>query len=196
MKNTTVTLCMLVMGALVLVAEPALAAKMEPPSTFRIWWAYSWRILNFLILAFAIYKFGKQPLLDFLSGQKDTIQKELKELEEQKAKLIADKEALEAKTSQLAAELEDYQVKLEHVAQRERTELLEDAKRETGLIVERAGLWSEQLLREAKSELADEMLKEAADLATQKIRENINSKDQSLMLDQFKSQVSEQAKVA
>jgi F0F1-type ATP synthase membrane subunit b/b' len=184
------------MGALVLAAEPALAAKMESPPTWRIWWSHIWRVLNFLVLAFAAYKLGKKPLLEFLSGQKDTIQKELKELEDQKAKLIAEKEALEAKTRQMSSELEDYQEKLERLAQKERTEMLEDAKRETELIVERAGLWSEQLLRQAKQKLADEMLKEAAELATQKIKENINSQDRSLMVEEFKSQIAEQAKVA
>lgn len=177
-------------AALILAATPALAAQAEP-SAFKFWWNWSWRIINFLVLAFVVVKMAKQPLKDFLSGQKAKVVEELETMEKAKAVAQAELNKIQKQTSGLAQELADYEKAFADMAARERVRLTEDAAKEADLILERAKLTAKMSLRQAKQTLTEEMVELAADLAEEKLKEAMSAQDQAGFLEQFTNQALE-----
>ena len=171
-------------------AEEAAQAAATP--AWRAWWDAGWRVANFVILAFFLYKVGKQPLVDFLTNQRATVAENIRDMEKAKAEAEAERQELEAKTRNLARELADYEEMLSQVAQREQQTMLDDAENESRMIIDRAGIWAEQAMRRARRQLAAEMLEEATDLAREKIRKAINDQDQARFIDNFTTQISDQ----
>ena len=178
--------------ALALLADPALAKKAQEVSEFRQIWNQVWLILNFAILAFAIYKLAKQPLIDFLNGQRNMISIDLDEVGRLKEAAQAELKALKRKTDQLGQELLQFEERAAQTAAKQRDEMLEQAQRDSDLILERAELWAEQSLRKAKADLATEIVELAAQMAEEKLIENIRPDDKERFLDQF-SQTLEQS---
>ena len=177
--------------ALALFADPALAKKAQEVSEFRQIWNQVWLIVNFLVLAFAIYKLAKQPLIDFLNGQRNMISIDLDEVSRLKEAAQAELKALKRKTDQLGQELLQFEERAAQTAAKQREEMLAQAQRESDLILERAELWAEQSLRKAKADLAAEIVELAAQMAEEKLIENIRPEDKDRLLDQF-SQTLEQ----
>ncbi|MEW5913920.1 MAG: ATP synthase F0 subunit B [Thermodesulfobacteriota bacterium] len=172
---------------LVVWAEPALAAK-AAPAPWKIYWDWGWRIVNFLVLAVLIVKMARQPLKDFVSGQRAKVSSELEEMEKVKAQAQAELKAMQEKTAGLAQELESFEQALSAAAELERQRMLDDARQESELVLERARLGAEISLRRAKRRLAAEILELASTLAEEKLRAAVTSQDQSRLLGQFTDQ--------
>jgi F-type H+-transporting ATPase subunit b len=171
-----------------LMADPAWA-KGEEVSAFRQIWDQVWLIINFLVLAFLIYKFAKQPMIDFLNGQRNLIAIDLDEVTKLRKAAQAELKALRRKTDCLGQEILQFEDRAAQAAAKERDHILAQAKRESDLIIERAGLWSEQALRKAKSDLAAEIVELASQIAVEKLKENISADDKTRFLDQFSQNV-------
>ena len=166
--------------------DPAWAKETkEAGSSFREWWDLAWRILNFLILAGLIYKLAKQPLKDFLSGQRDLVAADLEKVEQAKRDAAAEKAELEAKIRGMAEDLAQYEKNLEDMARRQSDEIMEDARHEAGMILDRAELWAGQSLKKAKADLAAEILELAAELAREKITQAISDQDRQKLFQEF-----------
>ncbi len=184
MRYLTLALGTLALG-LLLLSEPAWANQAHQMPTWRVWWDSIWRIVNFLVLAFLIVKVAKQPLIEFLHGQRREVAAEIEKMEQAKAAAEAERRELEAKTAGLAAEIADYEQALSDTAAREREEMLAHAERESRMILERAEVWAEQALRSARQRLTAEILEQASAIAQDKLRAAITSEDRERMFDQF-----------
>ena len=177
--------------AVLLAAEPALAAKTGQVSTFRMWWDQIWRIINFLILAFLLVKVAKEPVKNFLAGQREKVASDFQRMEQAKEQAVAERQELEGKINNLAEELARYEDDLAQAAAEEREVMLADARREADMIMERAQLWSGQALRKARQRLAGEILELAAELATEKMRAAITAEDQRQLIAKFSTDLSQ-----
>ncbi len=180
-------------AALALWAEPALAKTAQEIPAWRQWWDLGWRIVNFLILAFLIYKVAKQPLLEFVRGQRDLISLDLNNIKKAKAEAEAERRALEAKIKGMAEHLKEYEANLTDLAQKQRDAILESARKEADMIIERAKLWAEQKLLQGRQQLAAEILEEAAQLAAEKLRASITPDDRARFLEDFTDSVTKKA---
>lgn len=194
MRNWRIACCLL--GGLALaglaLAEPAWAAKGHKAlPEWRVIWNDVWRILNFLILAFLMVKLGRKPIKDFVSGQKAGVAETMEAMEKAKAAAEAERREVEAKTAGLEQELTRIEDYLTEQAARERESMLTEARRESELIIARAETLSDRALREARQQLAEEMLDQAADIAAQTLREAINADDRARMLDDFTRSLSQ-----
>ena len=185
----------IIIAVLLLLAatEPALAAGKEQIPEWRQWWDLAWKIINFLALAFVIVKMAKQPLKDFIKKQRETASENLAEMEERKKEAKAEEERIAQMTAGLAKELEDFETALGEAAANEREEMLESAQAESKLILERAEIWAEQALLQARQRLAAEMLDQAAEIAAETIQKNITDQDRDLFFDQFNNGLKESA---
>ena len=139
--------------AVLLAVDPALAATAEEIPTWRVWWDHIWRILNFLILAFFLVKMAKEPLKNFLAGQREKVARDFEKMEKAKEQAIAERQELEAKIENLADELARYEEQLAELPRpRSARTIMADTRREADLIMDRAQLWSEQALRKARQQ--------------------------------------------
>lgn len=165
-------------------AEPALAAKQAPPA-WRFWWDWAWKIINFLVLAFLIYKLAKKPLKDFLSGARANVAAELEEVNKAKAEAEAQLKLIQKKTAGMAQELESYEEALSQLAERERQRLIDEARDASVMIMDRAKLQAEMALQSARRELTQEIVDLAAELAESKLKQAVSSSDQNSFLEKF-----------
>lgn len=186
MRKALAIACLAALGALG-AALPALAA--EEISIVRHWWDFGWRIANFLILAFLIYKLGKQPLLDFLRGQRSLVELEENKLRKAKQEALAEQRALNARMSKMAATLKEFEEGISIIAAKQRGDMLADAKTEAALILDRAELWARQALADAKRQLAEEMLGQAGEIAAQKLAEAVTAEDRAKFFAEFEKRL-------
>jgi len=179
-------IAVLALAAVLLVggAEPALAAKHAAPA-WKFWWDWSWKILNFLVLAFLIYKLAKKPLKEFLTGQRAQVAGELEAVDKAKAEAEVQLKLIQQKTAGLAKELESYEEALSEMAERERQRLMDEAREDSEMIMERAKLQAAMALQSARRELTHEIVELAAELAEAKLKEAVLPKDQDRLLKKF-----------
>lgn len=166
-------------------AEPALASKHHVVPTWKIWWDWSWRIINFLVLAFFIYKMAKNPLKEFFSGARAKVAAELEEVNKAKAEAEAQLKLIQEKTAGMAQELADYEEALGQLAERDRQRMIDEARDASEMIMNRAKLQAEMALQEARRELTHEIVELAAELAESKLKQAVGPQDQNRLLDKF-----------
>ncbi|MCB2188172.1 MAG: ATP synthase F0 subunit B [Deltaproteobacteria bacterium] len=178
---TTAAFLLLVLGVL-----PVLAAEGEAAGpTWRFYWDWFWKVANFLILVVLIVKLGRQPMKEFLTGQRAKVAAEIETMEKAKKEAQAELLEIEARIANLAEELDDYGKYMSEVAQKERAGLLEDAKRETELIMDRAARQNDMALVKARQKMTAELLQLAADLAEEKLKAAIQADDQHRLVQEF-----------
>ncbi len=183
--KTVHLIALALLAALVLAAAPALAAEAAAPPAWKVYWDWGWKIINFLILAFLIFKMAKKPLKEFFTNQRAQVAAELEEMNKAKAEAEAELKLIQEKTAGLARELEEFEQALTQAAERNRQRMLEDARHESELILKRAQLQAEIALEQARRELAAEIVDLASNLAIEKLKEAVGAADQTRLLDEF-----------
>ena len=183
-------------GLAVLLASAGVAWAAQEAATpsWRPIWDATWRVINFLILAYFLYKVGKEPLKKFLADQRETIAGEIEQMERAKAAAAEELKALEAKMAGLEDDLKALEERLAARAERERAELMDAAKKEAEAIVERAKRLAELAISEARRKLVQEMMDLAAEIAARTIREKLTPADQARLVEEFASQLSASAR--
>lgn len=139
---------------------------------------FLWSLINFAVIAFVLYWFGKGPMKEALANRQKTIEKALNEAAE--ARAAAEKGLEEArkrfseKDGEVAALLDDSK----EAAERQKAQLVEQGRRMSQDIVERARLSVNVELERAKADLKAEAVQLAVELAERKIREQTSDEDQ------------------
>ncbi len=146
---------------------------------------FMWSVINFLIIAFLLYKYAKDPLKEALKKRQETIEKTLDEAAE--ARMLAEKGLAEARQqlSEKDTVIESILSDAEKAAEREKLALVEQGKRMSRDIVERAKLSMDVELTQAKNELKAEAARLAIELAEKKIRKETSEDDQSRLLENY-----------
>ena len=185
-----ITLIFCLTASLAMAQDTGTGEQQEGVSSARQIWAKVWTVINFLILAGVIFKFGRKPLLDFLKAQAAERSENLEQSMELKKK--AQEEYQEA-----VARLEQMQETIKEVE----TYMMEDAERQRQLIMQQAEEMSKQIIADAndlamntlirtqtavKRELAETVVVEAEKL----IRQHIAQDDQDKMIDEYMGSLS------
>src|SRR4030042_4716738 len=94
-----------------------------------LWKDYMWKIINFGVLAFILFKFAKKPLQSFLKQRTDLIEKTLKEARE--AKEIAQKALHEAeeRLKTKDKEIEEILSAAKRSGEQEREKIIEESNK-------------------------------------------------------------------
>ena len=143
------------------------------------------RWANFIILAGLLYKFSRLPLKNFLDGKK-------KEVAEKIEKLEAEKEKMLGELDRQQQSLEDSKVRLSRLKERiiaqgekNKLDIIEDAKRESNIMLAAAKLKIESRTLEARQLLKSEMIDAAVTLAMEKLPKKITDADNQKFIDAF-----------
>jgi F-type H+-transporting ATPase subunit b len=105
------------------------------------------RWLNFVILAFLLVKFGKNPLMKVLRQRKEELQREIKRAEEQRKNA-------EAKANEVRLQLDERIAHLEEIKQR----IMKQGETRKKEIIQEARAESKILLMEAKRRIDNQIL--------------------------------------
>lgn len=152
------------------------------PATISDW---LFRIINFAVLAGVLgYLIGK-ALKDLLVKRRIAVERELKEAEEtkiaSKKRLAEIEERVRKKEEEIKAILEDALKR----GEREKALLIEEGNKVRERLESHAKARIEQELRKAKEELHIEAVNLAIELAENRIKKSINSKEQGRLIEEY-----------
>jgi len=146
---------------------------------------FMWAVINFSLIAFLIYHFGKEPLKEALRNRQETI---AKTMEDASAARAMAEEALEEARKRVAEKdsvVQEILNEASEKAERQKRALVEQGDRMSKDIVERAKISVDLELKRAKDELKAEAALLAVELAEKKIREETTAEDQSRLLREY-----------
>ena len=145
---------------------------------------YLWKIINFGVLFFVLYKFGKKPLQSFLKQRTELIEKTLKEA--QQAKELAQK-ALAAVEERLKArdrEIGEIVSSAKESGEKEKARLIEEGSRMKEKILEQARTNIAYEVKRAKETIMEEAAAIAIELAEKKLKEKLTKEEQLKLLEE------------
>ncbi|MBR9980862.1 MAG: hypothetical protein KFF50_07530 [Desulfatitalea sp.] len=173
-------------GVLVLMlSDVALAA--EGDQEWRPVYDLVMRWVNFFILFFILFKFGRRPLMDFLRGQRDEIAQEFTKVEAQKEKMLAKlKEASQA-LEESKVRLPELKTRLIEQGERRKQELIEEAREQSRLIMEGARHKIDYQVLRAREKLSLELLDMAMGEALKRLPALITPEDDKRQVEKFLS---------
>lgn len=143
------------------------------------------RWVNFGILAFIFFKFARRPLKNFLSDKKNEISLQIKQLEDEKDRLLQRVREAETEMEENVVRLEELKQRIVQTGERRKLEILEDARQESRMIIEGAKQKMEGRVIRARNRLRAEMIDAAAEMALDKLPGLVTEDDNRKLLEQF-----------
>ena len=182
------------LGALAAVAMLGLAATVYasgggghdgPIVSAAKWKDFGWRVMNFIALLIILNKFLKKPLVDGLKGRQQGIREEFEELETKRAEAEAQYQEYAGRLSGLDAELEKMVQTAIANGEVEKEKIIAQANEAASQIKRQAEMAVVSAVAQAKKELKDEVAEQAAVMAEEIIKKNLNTDDQKNLVSAF-----------
>lgn len=144
-----------------------------------------WTVITFIFLMLVLKKFAWKPILNSLNERENFIKESLekaekaqKEAEELFEKNKVNLENAEAESQKIIVQGRDYAEKL-------KSQILDDAKDDAKKLIGKAALEIERKNQEAFNNLKSEIAEIAVKAAEKIIKENLDDKKQSKIVDEF-----------
>ena len=184
-------LCFLLVSVLVFalvggLALNALAAEeRKGTSSFKKTWMKVWEVLNFLILAFFVFKLVREPVKNFFQDRTEMFRQKIAEAEGASIEAERELKEVESRFEMLDEEIQRLQQTITGQGERRRDKIISDAEQTAEYMLEKAKIESDMMMREAKSRLRREVTNEAVRLAEESIKKEIGKKDQERLVDEY-----------
>lgn len=172
-----------VVGGLALTALAADAG--QGVSSFKKIWMHSWRVLNFLILAYFLVRLLRKPLSNFLQESARVIREQLQGTEQACQKAEQELQEAESRLEALDQEIQKLQGVISEHGERERDKLIANARQTAEQMLEKARLEAAYSAQEAKNQLRLEVINGAVRMAAESIRKAIESGDQERLVNEY-----------
>jgi F-type H+-transporting ATPase subunit b len=145
------------------------------------------RWVNFLILAFIIFKFSRAPIKSFLENRKQEISSEIEALEAEKERIIADIERNQQKLADSRERLTRLKERIIAEGERNKQKIIRDAENESKLMIESAGQKINSRIHEAQAALRSELVDQATRMAMERLPSTMTEQDNQKYIDAFLS---------
>lgn len=145
---------------------------------------YLWKIINFGILAFILFKFGRKPLQSFLKQRAELIEKTLKEAQQAKEAAQKALQEVEERLKTKDKEIEDIISASRRSGEEARESLIQQGDRLKEKILEQARVNIEYELKSAKEAIKAEAVEIAMELAEKKLKERLTKEEQKRLLEE------------
>jgi F-type H+-transporting ATPase subunit b len=148
------------------------------------------RWVNFVILAFILVKFGKDPLLKMLGQRKKDLQKEISLAEKQKNgaedKLQKIREQLDASSERF----EEIKRRIIQQGENKKKEMIEGAKKESRILIQEAKRRMDTQILSVQKAFQAEMVEETMKIVFQKLPQYFTEKDNQKLIERYLTHVS------
>ncbi len=149
----------------------------------------AFRVINFVIFVFLLYKFVGQPVKNYFKERVHSIEVALKEAKEAQEEAQRRAQEYAEKVKGAEVELKD----LLYQAERERDEQVKRIKEETERIVERireqAGAAADLEVKKARIELQKEAAELSVGMAEKLLKESFTDEDQERLLEEYATKI-------
>ena len=133
--------------------------------------------VNFGIIAFLVVKFGKTPLMDFLSDQKEDLKNEINKIELDKKTADENLTKTRKLIDESSVRLATIKKRMSDQAEKEKQKIIKDAKKQSKNLIEAARKNIENQIANAKLNFKSELVDESIKLAMKKLPDIITEKD-------------------
>ena len=141
--------------------------------------------LNFAILAFIIYKFGKAPLMNFLHGQKDRLAVEIGEMEKEKSRINEKIKEIQSVLDKGEAHYAELKERIINQGLKNKEDIIKDAKNHTKILMEASKQKVGHQIIQAKKNFKAELIDAAIALASEKLPKEITDDDNRKFVDNY-----------
>jgi len=169
--------CVLFLGTQAFAAEE-LSRGRKIWDTILLW-------LNFGILVFFFIKYAKNPLMDYLRGERSKISKRLYELSSQRDHVASKMKGEADRLENIDGQILELKKTILEIAQKEKERIVGEAKIKADHMIEQAKSEAGVRLAAAKKALNDEVAEIAISMVQENLRKGISPKDDERLVDQF-----------
>jgi F-type H+-transporting ATPase subunit b len=149
------------------------------------WFDFTWRLVNFLILAGALYWLLAKKIKTFFTGRREGVRTELADAEAARKEAENQFREYEAKLDKATGEIDEItrMIQAQGVAEKER--IVEDARKAAEKMKEDTGARMEQEFNNASRELRLEAVRLSTQMAEELLRKNIREGDHEAMVKDY-----------
>lgn len=163
-------------------ASYAFGSGEEAEHAPSLWKDYMWKIINFGILVFILFKFGKKPIQNFLQKRTELIEKTLNEAKEAKEAALKALHEVEERLKTKDAEIEAILSAARKSGEYERDRIIEESSKLKEKILEQAKTNIDFELKHAKEVIKAEAVELAMELAEKKLKDKLTKDEQEKLL--------------
>jgi len=157
----------------------------EGPEGWRATYDLVMRWVNFVILVGVILYFGRRPVANLLAAQVERHASRIRLLEQQRADALQRLAEAKQIQAQGQARFTDLHERIVALGEQQREELIADARRQGELLITGAHRRIATALRDARTQLRDEMVDQAVARALEKLPEKVTAGDNETFLLNF-----------
>ncbi|MBW2593582.1 MAG: ATP synthase F0 subunit B [Deltaproteobacteria bacterium] len=155
------------------------AANWRPTYDIIMMW------INFLILVFLVFKFGKTPLMEFLEGRKLEISEEINQIEGKKEKLTNQVKQAIKTLDESDIHLAKFKEKIVGQGEKKKHLIIKDAEQQCRFMLETAQHKIENHIMQAEAKFRAELIDAATEHALEILPRKITPEDNRKMLNEY-----------
>ncbi|MDY6822915.1 MAG: ATP synthase F0 subunit B [Thermodesulfobacteriota bacterium] len=183
----------LVGGAfLVLLLGGAIAAIASESGTGHDWRPIYDNVMlwvNFLILAFVLYRVGKDPIKNFLAHKQTDVADEIKTLEEKKDAVKAEVRETELQVAESDRHIQRIKARVIEEGEQIKQKIIEDAESQREYMIAESRKKASSRFREARQAFREELIDEAVAIAADRLPLELKTDDRDRMFNAFVDQI-------
>ncbi|MHC1702245.1 MAG: F0F1 ATP synthase subunit B [Humidesulfovibrio sp.] len=153
------------------------------------WANFGFRIVNFVIFIFLIYKFGGAKIAAFFGGRRSQIKKDLEDLEVRKTEAEKKLKDVEAGIRNLEQEKAAILAEAKTQGEAIKTAIIEKAQKDAAQMQIQAKTSAENEARAAFDRVRAEVADQVIEQATKIVREKLTDKDHERLVDEYLTKV-------
>lgn len=169
--------CYIIAGILSLhfLGHEAFAA--EKASSWRPIYDLILRWINFGIIVFLVVKYAKTPIINFLRGQKETLAREIKRLENKQQGISANIEETLKTIDESEVRFAELKERIVRQGEKKKEAIIQTAQKQSKMMLEDAKRRIDTYFIQAKNKFRAEMIDRAIDLAVERLPKEITAED-------------------
>ncbi len=144
--------------------------------TIMIW-------VNFAILIFLIYRYGRGPFQSFLSTQAKQVSGEIQKAEKQKDEILAAISQTQKKMQESSDRYDQIKTRIIEEGRRLRQQIIDDARSQGEQMIEREKNNATRRIAEGRKKVINELVDAATDMAQNRLPAELNNEDHSKMVE-------------
>ena len=167
-------------GGVVMTASAA--EEHQSGSSFKDSWLKIWEVLNFLILAFIVFKLLREPLKNFFKSHSEKVREKFEGAEEASNSAEREMEEMERRYQTLEEKIHKLQQAISGIGEKERDKIIANARQTAEHLLEKARIESDIMLQDAAMQLRREVVDVAISQTEERIRRAIGSRDHQRLI--------------
>jgi F-type H+-transporting ATPase subunit b len=151
--------------------------KEQPP--------YAALLINFGLLAYGYYRFGKKPVADALQKNRDSIAKEIEDAQRMKREAEGRAKQYQSKLQHLETELAETKLSLQEAGKAEHDRIVKEAEEKAARMQKDAAFMLEQESKQLRLDLQRETVLAALAAAEDLLKKRVTAVDQERLAEEF-----------